>query len=153
MTFREWLILVHVLTAILWMGGGVLLVLLGYRTLRRGNADANTAYIRDSEFAGMLFGIASALLLGSGIWLVIEVNGWEFDQAWILVSLILTGTMFVIGAGYHAPQVKQRVASAVEKGGAHPDVVGDVRRWLRTASVEIAVMAFVVWLMVDKPWL
>lgn len=153
MTLREWLLLVHVLTAVVWLGGGVVLVLIGHRTLRRGDASSITGYIADSELAGGLFGISSALVLASGVWLVIEVNAWEFDQPWILVSLVITAILFVIGAAYHAPRVKRRLALAKSKGGAAPEVVTNVSNWLRLSVVELLVMACVVWLMIDKPWL
>ena len=153
MTLRESLLLVHVLAAMIWLGGGVLLVAFGRRTLRRGNAGATTAYLRDSEFAGQVFGASTALVLGSGIWLVFEVSAWGFDQAWILVGLILGGAMFLMGPAYHVPQVKRRIVAAEEKGGTHSDVVGAVGRWLRIATVEVGVMVFVLWLMIVKPWM
>jgi uncharacterized membrane protein len=153
MTLSQGLLLIHLLGVVMWLGGATLLVVFGRRTLSRGAADGTRDFLKDSGFAGNIFGVVSTLVLTTGIWLVLEVDRWTFGQTWVWLSLVLAGALYLMGPGYHAPKAKRRFRIAEEKGGNHPDVVAGVREWLQVSVVEIVVGLFIVWLMVVNPWL
>ncbi len=153
MSFAELLKLVHVVAAIIWVGGPVVVEILGHRVLKKDDPDSLIDYGNDMEIMGRLFGVAAFVVLGFGIWLVADVEYFSFGDAWISVALGLTIVLTLMGPLFFAPQSKAIVTEGTEKGGRHPDVVARVKRILLVARIDTAVALFVVYLMVAQPWL
>lgn len=149
---EEWLLWVHVLAAILWVGGAGVITVLNQRAVSDGAAAVLLGRARDNKLIGPFFGISSLVVLGTGVWLVFAEDEWAFDQGWILVSLLLTAALVVIGFGFHAPHQIKLVPFAEQRGGDDPHVVAEIARWVKFSVIEIAGFVFVVWLMVVRPW-
>jgi uncharacterized membrane protein len=149
--FGEFLKFVHVVAAVVWVGGPVVIHIMGNRALRQGGS-AVAEFARISEITGMVFGAAAAVVLGFGIWIVAERDYVGFSDAWVTVSLVLTIVLFLAGPLFFAPQSKALTAEASTRGGDDPAVVGRARRISLVARLDSLTALFVVFLMVAKPW-
>ncbi len=153
MTLLTWLRFGHILGAIIWIGGGVMLSLIGIRT--RQSEDPN--YIR--EFSQTLSYVGLRVLMPAviavlvfGVWMVLAFSGWRFTQLWILLALGAFALAFVIGAMYLS-----RIALALDKLTATDFDLETARalfsRWIVGYQIVLIVLIFAVWDMVFKPGL
>lgn len=73
MTLYELLLFLHIAFAIVWIGSGFLLHVLGYRADRADDHAAIERLFRDqTALANLIFIPSSLLVLAFGIWLTIE---------------------------------------------------------------------------------
>ena len=149
----EFLLTIHVLAAVIWVGGGTAMHILGRRVLKRGNpkeiyefsAEVNTVAMR-------LYAPTSLILLIAGIFLVNEA-GYEFSQLWITLAFIGWAFSFLVGIGYYGPQDKKLQALVKDKGENDPGVAQNVRQALMVNQVELLILFLVVVDMTTKPGL
>ena len=66
------------------------------------------------------------LLIGFGVWAVLDSDAWDFGQLWIQLSLGLFAAAFLVGAAHQS-----RAALAAERGAEDPAraAVHHLRRW------------------------
>jgi uncharacterized membrane protein len=149
MTFDRWLLYLHILAAISWMGAGITLVLLA---IRAGQVGEELKMIGQMEWIGSrIGGPAVIIMLGSGVWMVARSGAWQFSQLWIILAIALVVLLFLVGVGFHVPQYA-RIRSAIEKHGEDaPETRRLVRRSFLAAQVEVVLLAIAVLLMVFKP--
>ena len=147
MTLYETLKLLHVLAAVVWVGGGVFQTVSTWRAV---NADPahRLGLARDMRFAGdRVFGPASLLALIFGVWMVIESPAIGWGDTWIvigLVGIVISGAM---GGIFFAPKSKALVArlEAGEDGAALLRTIG------RVSLIDMTILVVVVWAMVTRP--
>ena len=92
--------------------------------------------------ADQAWNISGAGLLIFGVWLALDVDGYELWDGWILGALVL-----LIVASFFGARARQPVLAALEAGGpgAEPTAAqATVWHWLRTLSV-IAILVLMVW--------
>ena len=144
---RDLLLTVHVLAAVIWVGGAVVMHVLGRRALARGDGEETYRVSREiNKVAGRLFAPLSVILLVAGILLVNEA-GYEFSQAWISIALAAWLISFVIGVGFYPRQDKKLEAL----GPGAPGAGDNVRTTLAVNSVEVLILVLVVIDMTVKP--
>jgi uncharacterized membrane protein len=152
-TLYNWLLLLHVLAAITWVGGNIGLQILGTRIYRAGNRQRLYEMAEDFEFVGTrIFTPASLLLLGLGIWMVI-IGPWNFGMTWIDLGLAMFAYSFVSGAFYLGPQLQKVKAIAGREGVDSPQVTILIRRLFVVGRVELTFLILIVADMVLKPFL
>lgn len=151
MSFEELLVLVHVLAAIVWVGGAIGFEIIAHRTVHRGDDGGMKALAKDFDVMGRVFAASSAVVLGFGIWAVVVHSDVSFSDTWIWLALVITGVLFLMGPVFFAPTAKKLITDSEAKGGTHPDVIGRAKRALVVAHVDTAAALFVVYLMVIKP--
>ena len=147
----DFLLTVHVLAAVIWVGGGVVMHIMGRRALASG--DGMRIHDTSKEIntiAGRLYAAASVILLIAGIFLVHEA-GYEFSQLWIILALAGWILSFLVGVGYYGPQDKKLQALVAEKGPTDPGVAANVRAALTVNSVELVILVLIVVDMTVKP--
>jgi uncharacterized membrane protein len=124
----DWLLFLHILAAIVWLGGLIMLRLLATLVLRSRDGDAVTRFVGSLRVIGP-FALAPAMvaLLGLGIWMVAHDEAWNFGQTWILLALALFAGTFRIGAVFQSRTAigAQHAADA----GDHGEAAGQLRRW------------------------
>ena len=140
--------LIHIVAAIVWVGGGSFLTLYGLR-LAGAEAVDRTAYARSMLFAGRVFMVASIVALAAGVWLVLAEDLWGFDQAWISIGFLGIIVGAVLGPAFYGPQ-SEGIISDIEKADT---AAADARssRIRLVSSVEMVILLVVVWAMVYKP--
>jgi uncharacterized membrane protein len=95
---------VHVLGAMVWLGGLVCLSVLAGRVLRASERDAVMHFVAALRVVGPVsLAPASIAVVGFGVWLVIDSDAWDFGQTWVILALAVFATAFLVGAGFLSP--------------------------------------------------
>lgn len=151
MSVYELLLFVHILAAIVWIGGGVTMQLLSVRVLASGDATRKTAYAYDLEWIGQrVYTPASGILLLFGVLLVID-GRWGWGEPFVSGGLAIWIISTAIGAAFLGPEgVKIRKLMAAE-GPDSPEVSQRVSRFLLVGRVDLALLVVAVFLMSVKP--
>ena len=148
-SLQEWLQVVHVLAAIVWMGGSATLLLLGSRAMR-GDITGKAGFARGAEVAGKMYAISGAVILIAGMWLVADSDVWEFSDGFVSLGIATVIIGAVLGAAFFGPQ-SVKAATAYEAGD---EAVGDalVKRIVIVARIEMLLLVVTVWAMVTNAW-
>ena len=148
----DWLLLVHVLAGMVWLGGITVLGAIGVRAVRDRDSDAPARFSATLRAIGpVVLAPAPVLLLGFGVWLVADSDVWAFGQGWVQAGLGLFAAAFLVGAAHQS-----RTAIAAERASARGDrdeAVRQLRRWLWGTAVIGVLLVAAVWDMVFKPGL
>lgn len=146
----DWLKAFHILIAIVWIGGGIMLNVLSFFALRSRLPGRRAEFAREVAWVGTrIFTPASLILLGLGFWLIYDLN-WGYPL-WIVIGLIGFGLSFVIGAGFLGPQAGKIAAAIEEHGPDSPQAEALIRRVLMVARVDLLILVIVTFDMVLKP--
>jgi uncharacterized membrane protein len=147
-----WLKAFHVLMAITWVGGAITLQVLAIRIASSNDAEQLRDYSGHLEFVGTrVFMPASLVLLGLGIWMVIDSPAWTFGQFWVLAALAMFAFSFVSGAFYLGPKSGQLKRMFAEHGADAPGARELIGRLFVVSRIELALMVLIVFDMVLKP--
>jgi uncharacterized membrane protein len=150
----NWLTLVHVLTAIVWVGGGVFAQIYAARLMRANDAARLLGYTRDIQrFGSIVFGPSAILVLISGIVLIWYSPAWSFGQLWVILGFIGIANSIVVGAAFLGPESGRLARLAEEQGNEDLEVQRRVRRIFAISRYDLAVLVLVVVDMVVKPGL
>ncbi len=144
-------LLVHVLAAIVWVGGAIAVQVLAIRTIGRNEALEVARFAGDAEFVGMrVFMPASLVVLLAGSWMVYD-GPWLLSDPWLGIGLGLFPLSFVTGAGFLGPESGRISARTAEHGPEDADVQRRIRRVLLVSRIELIWLVAIVALMVLKP--
>lgn len=151
MSLEPWLRFAHIAGAVVWVGGGLMLAIVGVRALRSGEVTVLAEFARTLSYAGLrVFTPAVVVVLVTGVWLVIEQSG-DFMRLWVLLALVAFAIAFLIGAVYlsrSALQLQHAVLDPKPNLQAARDALG---RWITGYAVVLVVLVFALWDMVFKP--
>jgi uncharacterized membrane protein len=151
MSLYELLLLLHIISAIVWVGAATTYFALDVQTDLSGDLEREASQNDDAKWlAPRLFIPSSLATLLFGVLTAIEGN-WDFGSLWIIIGLTGFGVSFATGIGYFEPEIK-RLAAAIERdGAAHPEVRRNVANLKMVSRIELAVLYAVVVSMVVKP--
>ncbi len=143
---------VHVILAVVWVGGGVLLTILGLRAQRETDPRAIVTLAQQAAFAGeKIFAPAGLIVFLMGIAMMLNTN-WGWDKFWVDFGLIGYAVTFVTGIAVLSPLAKKVHLSAEQNGPEHPTTLALIDRILLIARVDVAVLLLVIADMVTKPF-
>jgi uncharacterized membrane protein len=139
----------HVIMALIWVGGGFAMMVNGTLADRAGDDEATMRAIRlSSDLGGLLMMPASLLTLVSGLAMCWFWIG--FADLWITIGLAGYAATFLIGVLIFKP-TSERLAAMVERDGITPAALSDGRGMMKIARFDYSVMLVVVADMVLKP--
>lgn len=152
MTWYEFLLFFHILTAALWVGGGAMLQLFALRAMRASDPKRLVDFTGDVSFIGSRFLTPMSLLVVvSGVWMVIDTDFWTFDMDWITIAFILFAITFLAGAGFFGPE-SGRIAKLIEaEGPSSPQVQARIQRLLALTRADLMVLFLIIFDMAVKP--
>ena len=153
MTLYEFLKFGHIVSVTALVGGGLLLtVLLGIAAFGR-SADSVVTVDRIGRWIGLRFFLpALLLLLGFGVWAVLE-GDLDFGDAWITIGFVAFGISFVLGPTVHERNARALKTAIEEQGPTSESAVQAVRQDFFLSLAELAMLIFAVWAMTAKPGL
>ena len=153
MSLYEALLLGHILAAILWIGAGFSLVVLGLLADRAQEDEAMKSTLEHTNrLANVYFIPSSLLVLVFGIALVAESEAWSFGQLWIVLGLIGYALTFLTGIAVIKPRGEKIGRMIGEAGGRMtPQAMLAGRKLLTLARIDYVVLFLVVLDMVVKP--
>ena len=143
---------IHVTSAVLWVGGGVMLTILAIIAersndpLQIANVARQAATVGEKFFAPI--GLITFLM---GLAMMLNTN-WGWGHFWVVVGLIGYATTFGIGIGLISPTVKKLHKVIETNGPTHPDSIALIKRVMLIARVDAALLLIVVLDMVTKPF-
>jgi uncharacterized membrane protein len=145
------IVFLHVACAIIWLGAGLLMVLLELKASRSGDPAELGRIGADNEWlAPRLFIPASLATLVFGI-LAVADGPWTFSTLWVDLGLAGFALTFLTGIGVIKPE-SERLKAAVERHGPQsPEVARHAHRLALVSRLDAVVLFAVVAVMVSKP--
>jgi len=148
----DFLLAVHILCAVMWVGGGVTLWALARRA-RRAGGDAMLRFTHESAWIGPRFyAPLSLILLIAGILLVGEAG---YDHSDLFITLAYLGWLnsVVIGSVIY-PRMERSIIAAAESGGTdNQDFRDAFGRYGALNTWELTILLLIVVDMAVKPGL
>ena len=142
---------IHILSATIWVGGGLVMHLL---TSRIGKSEDRAQIAQFGQQAGgfgpRVFAPAAGITLLSGIVTVID-GPWSFSDPWIAFGLIVLIASVALGAGFLGPESVKIGKLTQERGPRDPEVVSRAARLTMLSRIELTFLLLVVADMVIKP--
>jgi uncharacterized membrane protein len=152
-TLYQALVFVHILMAVVWVGGAVTMQALAVRAQRSPEPGETARLFSDVEWIGTrMFMPSSLILLGAGVWAVLE-GPWELSQGWISAGFAVWFLSFAVGAGFMGPESGRIKALVREHGPLDDQVKARINRVLLVSRVELVLLIAIIYIMVAKPWL
>ena len=147
--YEKFLLTAHVVAAVVWVGGSVLALTLGYY-LRGRDMETRVEYTRWTEWLGpRLFAPMSIIVIIAGPLLADRL--YDFDQTWLTLGFIGWGISFVIGVAFYPREGANREKLIDQHGPGHELVAASLNRVLTVATIDTLVVLLVVVDMTTKP--
>ena len=151
-TLYEWLLFGHLVFAMTWVGGDVMLQALSLRALRAG-PERTVAFTADVEWVGLrILTPAGLLVVALGFGLVAEGSR-SLSDFWILAGLIVWALSFLTGATFLGPETGRISKLAEASDAGDPEVQRRISRVLLFSRIELVLLILIVFDMVVKPGL
>jgi uncharacterized membrane protein len=143
---------IHVLAAIIWIGGGTLLVILGAMAVRKNDPEEMATVARQAAMVGQkIFAPAGGIVVLMGVAMMANAD-FDWGQFWIVAGLIGYAITFFTGTAVLSPLAKKIVVTTEDKGAAAPETIALVKRILLIARFDVMMLVLVVVDMVVKPF-
>ena len=147
----EVLLAVHILGAVIWVGGSTALQVLATRALRAATPETMATIAGQASWIGSrIFAPPAVVLLLAGIGLVGE-GGWGYGEPWIVFALAVFAFSFLLGAFVLGPEAGRLRALIDERGPADGEVRARLRRSFLLSRIELVLLLLVVVDMAVKP--
>jgi uncharacterized membrane protein len=142
----------HVLFAVIWVGGGTTIMLLGIRAQRTNDTRNVVTIAQQAAFMGeKVFAPAGLVTFLMGIAMMLNTS-WGWSHFWIVAGLVGYAATFLVGIGVMSPLAKRIAKSAEENGPEHPETLALIDRIMLVGRFDLAVLMLVVLDMVTKPF-
>ena len=144
------LLFIHIVCAVIWVGGAFALQLLAFLVSRTGDQLELARLMRYFELIGSrVFVPVATLLFIAGA--VMTLQAWSFGKTWIAVSVALWILSAVAGAVYLGPRAK-RVGDLLNAEGPSSEAgQALMNRLFLVSRLELISFAIIIALMVFKP--
>jgi uncharacterized membrane protein len=151
LSLYTFLLAVHIIAAVIWVGGALSIQVLGTRISRTDDAVRMAAFARDAEWVGTrIFAPTSGILLLAGIFLVTE-GGWGFESLWIIFGILAFLYSFISGAFFIGPASKKLAEALDQRGPEDAGVQANIQRILMISRIELVILFLIVIDMAIKP--
>ncbi len=151
MSIYELLLFVHIMAAIVWVGGAVASQIISFRVLNAGDAGRKAALAGDLEWMGTrVFTPASGILLLFGIFLVLNAK-WSWGEPWIGGGIAIWLVSTVLGIAFFGPELGRIQKLTEAEGPESPAVMTRVNKLILVSRVELGLLILAVFLMSTKP--
>ncbi len=152
MSLYELLLWLHVTSAVLWVGGGVMLGITAEMARRSRDEAEFAVLLRYTSILGTrmqapLAGITGAL----GITMVLVLDAFSFKSVWVGLSLALWVVSSTIGGAYLSPRQKRLLAAIGDSNRLPSDLRATADQVLVAARIESALVLVIIFLMTVKP--
>jgi uncharacterized membrane protein len=139
----------HIVSATIWLGGGLGMTLLAIRADRAGDDADLVKVIQNVVYLTPRFIIPASLsTLVFGV--VMVLLGHRFADLWIVLGLAGFAVTFGIGVGLIKP-VTDRLAGIIAQEGLTPAAIAQAKRLLQIVKFDMVLLYSIVGIMVLKP--
>ena len=150
MDFYELLKTLHVLAAVVWVGGAATTQVYAMRANRATEPERMVNFSSDAEWVGTrVFLPMSLILVASGFGMIGDAS-LDFDL-WIIFGLAIWLVSAGVGSAFLGPE-SGRIANIVAaEGPASPNAQARIQRIFLISRIELVLLLLVVIVMVTKP--
>lgn len=142
----------HVLFAVIWVGGGVSIMIHAIRAQRAYKPEDIVTIAKQAAFMGeKVFAPVGLVTFLLGIAMMINTS-WGWGHFWVIFGLLGYAATFSVGIGILSPLAKKIDQSAEQNGPTHPETIALIERIMFIARIDVAVLILVVLDMVTKPF-
>lgn len=149
-TTYEWFLSVHVLAAVLWVGGGFMLQVLTIRASRADDGPRLATLTSEIEWIGTRIFVPSSLALVVFGFLLVSEGNWDYEL-WIVFGIAVWLASFFVGAGFLGPESRRLSQTIRELGIDSAEARARLARIFLISRIELAFLLLVVLAMVLKP--
>jgi uncharacterized membrane protein len=143
---------VHVLAAIIWVGGSITANILGTRAKRTGGTRLADFAI-DTEWIGTrIYAPASLTVLVFGVLTTLK-GGYSFAQEWLIIGIVGIVATAITGSVFIGPELKRIGGIIRERGPSDPEAAQRMSQLVVISRIDLVVLLIVVAAMVFKPGL
>jgi uncharacterized membrane protein len=143
---------IHVTVAVVWVGGGVSIMINGIRAQRTSDTREIVSLAQQAAFLGeKVFAPAGLVVFLMGIAMMINTN-WGWGHFWVIVGLLGYAATFGVGIGVLSPLAKKIHHSAQENGPEHPETLALIERVMLIGRIDVGILLIVILDMVTKPF-
>jgi len=143
---------VHVLFAVIWVGGGVSIMIHAIRAQTARDPEGIVTVAKQAAFMGeKVFAPIGLVTFLMGIAMMINTS-WGWGHFWVIFGLIGYASTFIVGVAVLSPMAKRIDQSAEQNGPTHPETLALIDRIMLVARFDVAVLMLVVIDMVTKPF-
>jgi uncharacterized membrane protein len=147
----RFMLFLHILAAIGWVGGTVMFSLIGLRLQRAGTPEARHGLVEQIAYLGKsYFAAMSVALIVIGLGLAAD-DRWDFSMRWIQLGILGWLITTVFGAAYLGPQFEKLGQRMTTEGADSPAVRERLNQLMIAFHIEAALLLLVVADMVLKP--
>jgi uncharacterized membrane protein len=142
---------IHVLAAIIWLGGGAAIAVLAWQAQRTKDNAQLLQIGKQAEWLSMRLFVPSALVVVAMGVVLMHKGDWGYGHFWTLFGLIAWGVSFVVGAAFLGPEAG-RLSKLIEtKGPEDPEVLARLNRIISVARTDVVLIILNAIDMVAKP--
>jgi len=153
MSTFEFLLFGHLLAAMVWVGGD-LMIQMFYLRSRASGPEAVAEFAKNVEWIGLrVLNPASLLVVIFGVLLVIDQEAYEFSQFWVSAALAMFLISALTGAAFLGPETGRIGKLSEERGATDPEVQQRIGRVVMISRIEFTLLVLIVLDMVLKPGL
>jgi uncharacterized membrane protein len=143
------LITIHILCAVIWVGGAAVTQLFAMRAQAAG-PHRLAEIAGDIEWIGTrVFIPTSLVLLTCGIWLV--SRDIFTLQGWVVFGIVAFAISFVTGAAFLGPESGRIQGLIATQGPDSPETIARIKRIFLVSRIELVLLILVVLDMAWKP--
>jgi hypothetical protein len=151
-TLYDWLMVVHVLAAMLWVGGLATAGAFGLMAARATDPAMLGAVVSSLRRIGpLLFGLPAGVLVLFGVLMVLDSSEWGFGQTWIRAAVVLLVASAALGATLARGAIE--AAGGALAAGDSAGAARLVARWSRVIGLILALLVLATCDMIIKPGL
>jgi uncharacterized membrane protein len=144
-----WVKFLHVVSAIVWVGGVIALSVLNARLARSRDANALAALSRVGGFYGQaVIGPAAALTLLAGIGTAVS-GGFPMNSFWIIWGF--AAILISVALGATLIRITTQQIGKLATGGDGPQIAALQGRLALLNGINILLLLSTVWAMIAKP--
>lgn len=145
------LLAVHVIAAVLWVGGGATMHAFGRIAERSRDRNRMNQFSIDAAFIGPRFyAPLSVLLLAVGIPLV-DKAGYDMSDTWVSIGFTGWIISFLVGILYYSRADRRRAAIVASEGVESEAFLASYHQVARVNTIELTILLLIVIDMAIKP--
>jgi uncharacterized membrane protein len=149
-TTYQWYLSVHILAAVVWVGGGFATQLFAIRAARANDGARLATFAREAEWIGMRVFLPSSLILVIFGFMLVGKGDWDWSF-WLVFALIVWIASAAVGASFLGPE-SGRVGAIIDREGPDsPEAAVRLKRLFLVSRIELALLILVVLDMALKP--
>jgi hypothetical protein len=143
---------VHVVAAVIWVGGDVTLTTLGIVFERRGEGEVLGALGRMGTWVGTrVYTPALFVVIAFGIAMMVKEEFFDWGEFWVVFGLIGWAIAGVVGVGFVGPELGRIDEAARTHGPDSAEVAERVKRLFMIFRFDTALLILIVIDMTAKP--